>query len=121
MRTDGAIAKILVPTDFSSGSQRAWVTASRLATTIGAEIVVLHVLPATPVEMSARYAFEEARAAERSRQAEHQLGIGREDADELPPLPYTFSGPLTGERVSDLRRGSDSLADPGEEGIECLD
>ncbi|HXU89762.1 MAG TPA: universal stress protein [Methylomirabilota bacterium] len=102
MRTDGAIAKILVPTDFSSGSQRAWVTASRLATTIGAEIVVLHVLPATPVEMSARYAFEEARAAERSRQAEHQLGIGREDADELPPLPYTFSGPLTGERVSDF-------------------
>jgi nucleotide-binding universal stress UspA family protein len=102
MRTDGAIAKILVPTDFSSGSQRAWVTACRLALSLRAELVLLHVLPTTPVEMSTRYALEEARAAERSRQAEHQLGIARADADELPPLPYTFSGPLTGERVSEF-------------------
>jgi nucleotide-binding universal stress UspA family protein len=103
MKTDGVIAKILVPTDFSAGSERAWAMAQQLAGTLGAELVVMHVLPATPVEMLARYALEEARAAERARQAEHQLGIPRADDDELmPPLPTTFLGPLTGERVSDF-------------------
>lgn len=102
MTTDGVIAKILVPTDFSAGSARARTMAQQLAGTLGAELVVMHVLPATPVEMMARYALEESRAAERGRQAEHQLGIPRPDNDDLPPLPTTFSGPLTGDRVSDF-------------------
>src|SRR5689334_19586680 len=102
MPTYGAIAKILVPTDFSSGSERAWATARRLAMSLSAELVLLHVLPATPVEMSTRHALEEARAAERARQAEHQLGIPRADVDELPAVPCAWSGPLTGERVSDF-------------------
>jgi nucleotide-binding universal stress UspA family protein len=102
MISDGVISKILVPTDFSSGSERAWALARRVATTLGAELILMHVLPAPPVEMLARYALEEARAARRARQAEHQLGIPRDEDDDLPPVPRTFSGPLTGERVSDF-------------------
>lgn len=101
MRTDGVIAKILVPTDFSSGSDRAWSMARRLSATLGAELMLVHVLPATPVEMLSRYALEEARAAERARQADHQLGIGREEP-ELAPLPRSFTGPFVGERVAEF-------------------
>jgi len=102
LRTDKVIAKILVPTDFSTGSERAWMTARRLGAALGAELLFMHVLPATPVEMTARYTLEEVRAAERARQAEHQLGIPRDDVDDLPALPRAFSGPLTGERVSEF-------------------
>lgn len=102
MTTGGVISRILVPTDFSTGSARARTMAQQLAQTLGAELVVLHVLPATPVEMTARYALEEGRAAERASQAEHQLGIPRGDDDELPPLPTIFAGPLNGERLSDF-------------------
>lgn len=102
MRTDGVIAKILVPTDFSSGSERAWTIARRLAVSLGADLVLMHVLPAPPVEMLARYALEEARAAERASQADHQLGIPREEADDLPALPRVFAGPFLGERVADF-------------------
>jgi nucleotide-binding universal stress UspA family protein len=101
MTLDGPIARILVPTDFSSGSERAWAMARRLASALGAELVLLHVVPITPLEMRIRYAQEEARAAERARQAEQQLGVPRE-ADELPPLPRTFSGPFTTEHVSEF-------------------
>jgi nucleotide-binding universal stress UspA family protein len=93
--------KILVPTDFSSGSERAWNMARRLGASLRAELLLMHVLPATPVEMTARYTLEEVRAAERARQAEHQLGIPR-GADDLPALPRTYCGPLTGERVSEF-------------------
>ena len=102
MSFDGNVAKILVPTDFSSGSERAWSMARRLAGTLGAELALVHVLPAAPVEMMARYALEEARAAERARQAEHQLGIPRDDADDLPALPRVYRGPFIGERVGDF-------------------
>jgi universal stress protein E len=99
----GEIRKILVPTDFSQGSERAWGIARRLARTLGAELAIIHVLPATPVETLTREALEEARAAERALQAEHQLGIPRADDDEpLPMLPTTFFGPFTGDRVTDF-------------------
>src|SRR5262249_29651464 len=94
--------KILIPTDFSSGSERAWAVARQLGASLGAELLLMHVLPATPVEMTARYTLEEARAAERARQAEHQLGIPRGGVDEFATLPRAFSGPLTGERVSEF-------------------
>jgi nucleotide-binding universal stress UspA family protein len=94
--------KILIPTDFSSGSERAWTMARQLGASLGAELLLMHVLPATPVEMTARYMLEEARAAERASQAEHQLGIPRDDIDDLPALPRAFSGPLTDERVSEF-------------------
>lgn len=62
----------------------------------------MHVLPATPVDMLAQYAREEALATERSRQAEHQLGIARDDVDDRPALPRAFTGPFTAERVTDF-------------------
>jgi nucleotide-binding universal stress UspA family protein len=103
MTTHGEITKILIPTDFSAGSERAWAMARQLARTLGAELTVMHVLPATPVEMLARDALEEARAAERALQAEHQLGIPRaDDSEPLPALPTTFLGPFTGEGVTDF-------------------
>jgi nucleotide-binding universal stress UspA family protein len=66
MTLDGPIARILVPTDFSSGSERAWAMARRLASALGAELVLLHVVPITPLEMRIRYAQEEARAPGRA-------------------------------------------------------
>ena len=36
--------RILVPTDFSAASERAWSTAQRLAAALGAELVLTHVL-----------------------------------------------------------------------------
>lgn len=118
MTMDGAIIRILVPTDFSSGSQRAWAMARRLAGTLGAELVLLHVLPVTPLEMRTRYALEEARAEERARQAEHQLGIPR-DADELPPVPRTFSGPFTEDHVSEFSTAGRQWAAMLEEWAAC--
>jgi len=102
MSPEGIVAKILVPTDFSSGSERAWAVARRLSATLSAELVLMHVLPATPADLLARYALEEARAAERTRQSDHQLGISRGDIDDLPGLPRAFAGPFTDERTKDF-------------------
>ncbi len=41
--------RILVPTDFSPQSERAWAMARRLARAVGAEIVLLHVFVETPL------------------------------------------------------------------------
>jgi nucleotide-binding universal stress UspA family protein len=40
--------RILVPTDFSSPSERAWTLARRLARAVGAEVVLLHVFVPPP-------------------------------------------------------------------------
>jgi nucleotide-binding universal stress UspA family protein len=60
--------RILIPTDFSSQSERAWATARRLARAVGADVVLLHVFVETPlyseVPLSGeriREAYEEAR------------------------------------------------------------
>jgi nucleotide-binding universal stress UspA family protein len=100
MKGDGMIAKILVPTDFSTGSGKAWKTALRLADTLGAEVILLHVLPTTPLEVEALYAEEEQFAELRARQATHQLGIPR--TDEPPRHPHTFHGPLRGDVLRDF-------------------
>jgi len=103
MTTDAGIARILVPTDFSSGSERAFSLAQRLAPSVGAELVLLHVLPATPLDTELRIQDEERRAELRSLQAEHQLGIPRADEEgPAPPAARVFAGPLTGERVRDF-------------------
>jgi nucleotide-binding universal stress UspA family protein len=99
---DGPIARILVPTDFSSGSERAWATARRLAGALGAELLLLHVLPDTPVDLGPRFAREERQAAERAAQAAHQLGIPRAAADDEPPPPSVFAGPFTGDRMREF-------------------
>ncbi len=100
MESDGMIARILVPTDFSAGSGKAWKTALRLADTLRAEVILLHVLPATPLEIETLYQEEERFAELRARQAMHQLAIPR--TDEPPHHPSVFHGPLTGDAVKEF-------------------
>lgn len=100
MTTQGLFPRILVPTDFSAGSERAWSLAQRVAATLGAELLLLHVLPATPLDTLER---EEQRAELHRLQAEHQLGIPRADEEaEPPPRGPVFEGPLAGEGVRDF-------------------
>ena len=101
MTADGLFPRILVPTDFSKGSHKAWSLAQRVAATLGAELVLLHVLPATPLNTLER---EERRAELHRLQAEHQLGIPRadEEEEETAPRGPVFEGPLVGEAVRDF-------------------
>ena len=97
MTAEGLFPRILVPTDFSAGSKKAWSLAQRVAATLGAELVLLHVLPATPLDTLER---EERRAELHRLQAEHQLGIPRaDDEEETAPRWPVFEGPLTGEAL----------------------
>ncbi len=98
MTAAGPFPQILVPTDFSTGSKKAWSLAQRLAATLGAELALLHVLPGTPLDTLER---EERRAELHWLQAEHQLGIPRADDEEEEPAPRgsVFEGPLTGEAL----------------------
>ena len=63
------LARILVPTDFSAGAERAWVVARQLASRLGAELILIHVLVETPLfsegpftMKQARHVFDAARA-----------------------------------------------------------
>jgi nucleotide-binding universal stress UspA family protein len=102
MQVDGAFSKVLVPTDFSAGSERAWKTAQRVAIAAGAELILLHVLPATPLDIESLYREEEKYAELRSRQAAHQLGVPR--TDEPPHAAHVFHGPFTGTDFSEAGR-----------------
>lgn len=57
----GGFARILVPTDFSSGSEQAWGVARRLAGPLGAEIVLIHVLVETPLYSEGPFTMKHAR------------------------------------------------------------
>jgi nucleotide-binding universal stress UspA family protein len=66
--------RILVPTDFSPQSERAWATARRLARAVGAELLLLHVFVELPLYSEAPLSGErvrEAYAAARTWAAEH--------------------------------------------------
>ncbi len=66
--------RILVPTDFSPQSERAWAMARRLARAVGAEIVLLHVFVETPLYSESPLSGErvsEVFAAARAWVAEH--------------------------------------------------
>ena len=97
MTTEGMFSRILVPTDFSTGSDKAWAMAQKMAANFGAELVLLHVLPATPLDVERQLETEERKAELRSRQAEHQLGIPRADDEQAPPPARVFEGPFTGK------------------------
>lgn len=100
MTTEAAFSRIVVPIDFSAGSEKAWSLAQRLARCAGARLTLLHVLRATPLDLSERTEREERRAELRALQAEHQLGIPRADSDDAePPPPTVFEGPFVGEVV----------------------
>jgi nucleotide-binding universal stress UspA family protein len=55
------LARILVPTDFSAGSERAWAEARRLAARLGAELVLVHVLVETPLYSEGPFTMKRAR------------------------------------------------------------
>ena len=48
MTPDAVFSRILVPTDFSAGSERAWRMARRLAGALRSELVLVHVLVEVP-------------------------------------------------------------------------
>ena len=54
-------ARLLVPTDFSAGSERAWAEARRLAARFGAELVLVHVLVETPLYSEGPFTMKRAR------------------------------------------------------------
>lgn len=54
-------ARILVPTDFSAGSERAWAVARRLAAGLGAELILVHVLVETPLYSEGPFTMQRAR------------------------------------------------------------
>jgi nucleotide-binding universal stress UspA family protein len=47
--TERVFSRILVPTDFSTCSEAAWNLAQRLARAVDGELVLVHVLPETPL------------------------------------------------------------------------
>lgn len=102
MTNEGTFSRILVPTDFSAGSEKAWTTAQRVASSLGAELVLLHVLPATPLDMETQLASEERRAELRSLQADHQLGIPRADDEDRLPARRAFEGPFTTQTLREF-------------------
>src|SRR5215470_1250836 len=54
-------ARILVPTDFSAGSSRAWSVAQRLAQGLGSELILLHVLVETPLYSEGPFSMQRTR------------------------------------------------------------
>jgi nucleotide-binding universal stress UspA family protein len=106
LNTMAAFSRILVPTDFSAGSERAWDLAQRLGVAHGAELCLVHVLPTTPIDVEARLRKEEEKAELRARAAEHQLAILRDDqitGDEPEPaVGSVFHGPLIGDQLKDF-------------------
>lgn len=59
--TEG-FTRILVPTDFSAGSSRAWAVAQRLARGLGSELILLHVLVETPLYSEGPFSMKRTRA-----------------------------------------------------------
>ena len=57
----GSFGRILVPTDFSEGSERAWSEARRLATRLGAELVLVHVLVEAPLYSEGPFTMKQTR------------------------------------------------------------
>jgi nucleotide-binding universal stress UspA family protein len=55
------LERILVPTDFSAGSERAWAEARRLAARLGAELVLVHVLVETPLYSEGPFTMKQTR------------------------------------------------------------
>ncbi len=112
MATGSMFSRILVPTDFSTGSEKAWSIARRMAAELGAELTLLHVLPATPLDMAARFEKEEKKAELRSLQALHQLGIPRADEEEAqPPVSRVFEGPFAGGAATEFSEAGHAWAD----------
>jgi nucleotide-binding universal stress UspA family protein len=81
MTTSGSFSRILVPTDFSAGSEAAWRAAQRLAGALGAELVLLHVFVETPLFFEGPFAGERVREVYASARAWVQEQIDKWAAD----------------------------------------
>ena len=53
--------RILVPTDFSAGSERAWAVARQLAERLGAELILFHVVIEAPLFSEGPFTMKHAR------------------------------------------------------------
>lgn len=54
--------RILVPTDFSAGSERAWAVARQLAGPLGAELILFHVVIEAPLFSEGPFTMKHARS-----------------------------------------------------------
>jgi nucleotide-binding universal stress UspA family protein len=54
--------RILVPTDFSAGSERAWAVARQLAGRLGAELILFHVVVEAPLFSEGPFTMRHARS-----------------------------------------------------------
>ena len=60
-RTGSVFYRIIVPTDFSAGSEGAWLLARRVAAMSGGELVLAHVLVEAPVYRESPFAMARVR------------------------------------------------------------
>jgi nucleotide-binding universal stress UspA family protein len=81
MTTSGSFSRILVPTDFSAGSEAAWRAAQRLAGALGAELVLVHVFVETPLFFEGPFAGERVREVYASARAWVQEQLDKWAAD----------------------------------------
>lgn len=81
MTTSGSFSRILMPTDFSAGSEAAWRAAQRLAGALGAELVLLHVFVETPLFFEGPFAGERVREVYASARAWVQEQLDKWAAD----------------------------------------
>ena len=89
MKDTHVFSRVLVATDFSSQSERAWRTAWPLAERLGAELLLVHVLVWEDRLQSLEAA--ERRAGERSRHAAGELNIPRETAEDLTAMTQQWA------------------------------
>lgn len=85
-------SRILVPTDFSEGSEAAWQMAQQLASVHGAELLLLHVVSGEDLLRSLE--SDEQAADEHARHTASQLNI----ANTTPPEDVTTSARQWAER-----------------------
>lgn len=61
MTQEGVFYRIVVPTDFSGCAEEAWRLAQRLATSLGSELLLAHVLVETPLFEEGPFTMEKTR------------------------------------------------------------
>jgi nucleotide-binding universal stress UspA family protein len=99
--TTDVFSRVLVPIDFSEASDLALDLGARLVSD-GGELTVLHVLPATPLDVDSELRRRERLASERTAAAADQLGILREDQADVAPSRRSFEGPFADDTLRDF-------------------